>query len=97
MSPRMTDECVCVCVWARVRVYIICLLLPVCPRFCHISVLYERQQKTGPQMHGCTPSLLRFQYDGITTYTQRIYNQMRCEIKIKYRLVMSQLLLLLNV
>lgn len=37
MSPCMTDECV--------RVYIIRLLLPICPRFCHIFLLYEHQQK----------------------------------------------------
>lgn len=34
-----------VCVRVCVCVYIICLLLPICPRFCHIFLLYEHQQK----------------------------------------------------
>lgn len=39
LYDRWVCERVCVCV------YIICLLLPICPRFCHIFLLYEHQQK----------------------------------------------------
>lgn len=55
-NVTLYDRWVCVRVCVCVRVYIICLLLPICPRFCHIFLLYEHQQKTGPHIpHGCTP------------------------------------------